>query len=125
MDNYIPGQCNIGKYEARKRLNSCIFGIILAAGFSFFFYIFMIDKFIVFIILFGSMFAGVLGFLQYYNKFCVYFGFLQVFNFENITKLTKVLNLSDIEKDKQKALKLILISSIIALVYAVLYTILI
>ena len=123
MDKYIPGQCNIGKYEAQKRLNIGIFGMIVAIGFSFIFYVIMFDKFIVFIVLFSSLFSGILGFLQYYNKFCVYYGILQVFNFENIKNLTKVNNLNDIQKDKQKALKLILISSIIALIYSVIYII--
>lgn len=68
---------------------------------------------------------GTLGILQYYNKFCVYYGFLQVFNFENIKNISKVKDLSDSEKDKQKALKLIVIAASAALVYAVLYIVLV
>lgn len=125
MDKYIPGQCNIGKHESIRRLKFGLFGAILTASLSYLFFIILVDKFIVFISLFTSLFTGLLGILQYLNKFCVYYGLGQVFNFENIKNLTRVENLDYIEKDKQKALKIILISSISALVYAVLYIVIV
>jgi hypothetical protein len=125
MDKYIPGQCNIGKFESQRRLNVGIFGLIVAFSFSFVFFVFAFDKFIVFIILFLSTFIGILGVLQYYNHFCVYYGLLQVFNFENLVKLVSVRNLTDAEKDKQKALMLIIIATASSLAYAFLYIVLI
>lgn len=125
MDKYIPGQCNIGKYESVKRLKFGLFGAILCASLSYLFFIISVDKFIVFVSLFTSLFSAVFGILQYFNKFCVYYGLAQVFNFKNIKNLTKVENLDYIEKDKQKALKIILISSISAFAYAVLYIVIV
>ena len=123
-DKYIPGQCNIGKYESEKRLRTGIFGAILSCSFSFLFYVFAIDKFIVFLVLFGSVFTALLGIIQSRMKFCAYYGILSVFNFETIKSLTSTKIPADIIKDKQKSLEIITISMLGALAYSVIFIIL-
>jgi pilus assembly protein TadC len=123
-NKYVPGQCNIGRYESEKRMRVGIFSLILLSGFSFLFYVFRVSDLLVLVVLMGLGFSTALGFLQYKNHFCVYFGILAVFNFETITTLTHVKDLTDVQKDKRRALKLILYAFAFGLVYSVLYILL-
>ena len=123
-DKYISGQCNIGRYESEKRLKIGIFGIVLTCAFSYIFYVFAVDKFIVFVLLFVSSFTSSIGILQYKNRFCVYYSLLNVYNFENFKKLVTISKLTDKGNDQQKALKLSIYSILIAFLYTVIYIIL-
>lgn len=124
-DKYIPGQCNIGKFEAERRLKLGVIGVLVTCALSFIFYVFAIDKFIIFILIYPFVFMASLGLYQYKYKFCVYYAINQVFNFENLINLTQIKSLKDQEKDKAKALEIIIYSLIIAFIYTVLYIILV
>lgn len=121
QNKYIPGQCNIGKYESEKRLKVGVFSGIMWFGLSFIFQIIAFPAFIEVILLFAFAYSSILGFLQYYNKFCVYYGLRQVFNFKDIENLTKINALDSISADKVKALRLILISGLVATLYSLMY----
>lgn len=78
---YIPGTCNIGPYEIRKRLRLALYSLaiflLLAAGFVIFA---PGDPWLRLLLFFPASGFGT-SFLQWYSKFCLKFGLTGVFNF--------------------------------------------
>jgi uncharacterized integral membrane protein len=121
--DYIPGTCNIGPAEIKARRNtaiySAIFGAILIAALLFF----HANKMWRLTLFVPATSVGI-GFLQWYNHFCVGFGLKGVFNFGDIGKTFTVEQKENFKIDRMKAWKMIITGMIFGLVIAVLFYIL-
>ena len=123
VEQYQPGVCNIGGPEVAKRKQVAYFGGLL----------FVIYAVAVFVKDFTPIFSLVpalifsIGFIQSRKKFCLAYGLLGTFNFQNIGTLSKVMDRQALAADRRTALGIILqsiglaliLSSILALLAAI------
>lgn len=115
---YIPGVCNIGKKHRRMRLISGITMLLFSLLYIVLVIVFGIPSIfrIVFIPIF---FTGVLGVVQYRERFCAQFGLLGIYNYgdgmEEISRVQKEMRMNDLKK----AVKIILISLAITLIASI------
>ena len=120
---YIPGSCNIGTGEIRRRQLVALFGLFLT--------IFSIttllatdqNKSVRLSIFIPAMIFSV-GFIQSRSKFCLAYGLAGTFNFDRLGKISKVGSAEDRMADRKTAV-LILIKSVAlsALITAVFFVI--
>ncbi len=108
--NYIPGTCNIGAGEIRRRQSVALFGLFLT--------IFSITTLLAtdqnksarLSIFIPAMIFSV-GFIQSRSKFCLAYGLAGTFNFDRLGKISKVGSAADRTADRKTAV-LILIKSV-------------
>jgi len=105
-NTYIPGVCNIGPDEIKKRKISGWLGLAIALLFWGAFFIFAIPKAWAAVLFFPILMSAV-GFLQAYMHFCVYFGFANLFNFGDVGKTDSVSQAEFRTKDRRKAWELL------------------
>ena len=120
---YIPGSCNIGTGEIKRRQAVALFGLFLT--------IFSIITLLVtdqnkssrLSIFIPAMIFSV-GFIQSRSKFCLAYGLAGTFNFDQLGKISKVGSADDRMADRKTAV-LILIKSVAlaALITAVFFVI--
>ena len=105
-DSYIPGTCNIGKGEIRRRQLVALIGLALSA-----------------ISLVGFVATGAapsarlgiflplavfaIGFVQSRRKFCLAYGFMGTFNFGKLGQLSKVSSKEAQAADRKTALAIL------------------
>ena len=124
-DKYIPGVCNIGPAEIKRRMRGGWFGLGLT--------VLLWLAFIVFhvsapwrLTLFLPAFTGAEGFLQAAFHFCAGFGMQGVFNFgSEVGKTEPVEQLEFRRRDQRKALLISLYSALVGVATAILGYILI
>ena len=120
---YIPGSCNIGTGEIRRRQAVALFGLFLT--------IFSITTLLatdqnksarLFLFIPAMIFS--IGFIQSRSKFCLAYGLAGTFNFDRLGKISKVGSAADRTADRKTAV-LILIKSVAlaALITAVFFVI--
>lgn len=106
QSEYVPGTCNIGPAEIRRRRIvmwlGCVLSIVTLASFaqnssS------RTDR--LSIILPAFVFS--IGFVQSRKKFCLAFGFMGAFNFGKVGAITKVLTPEQRSADRKTALVLL------------------
>lgn len=123
VEQYQPGVCNIGGPEIAKRKQVAYFG-----GFLFVIYavaVFVNDFTLIFSIIPALIFS--IGFIQSRKKFCLAYGLLGTFNFQNFGTMSKVMDRQALAADRRTALGIILqsiglaliLSSILALLAAI------
>jgi hypothetical protein len=108
--NYIPGTCNIGAGEIRRRQSVALFGLFLT--------IFSITTLLAtdqnksarLSIFIPAMIFSV-GFIQSRSKFCLAYGLAGTFNFDRLGNISKVGSAADRTADRKTAV-LILIKSV-------------
>ena len=120
---YIPGSCNIGTGEIKRRQAVALLGLFLT--------IFSITTLLVtdqnkssrLSIFIPAMIFSV-GFIQSRSKFCLAYGLAGTFNFDRLGKISKVGSAADRTADRKTAV-LILIKSVAlaALITAVFFVI--
>ena len=120
---YIPGSCNIGTGEIKRRQAVALFGLFLT--------IFSITTLLAtdqnkssrLSIFIPAMIFSV-GFIQSRSKFCLAYGLAGTFNFDRLGKISKVGSAADRTADRKTAV-LILIKSVAlaALITAVFFVI--
>lgn len=107
MENkYIPGVCNIGREEIKRRKTAGWTGLILTIVTIIL--LSMLDapkawRLLVFI----PAVMGANGFIQAYNRFCVYFGFGHLFNFGDVGKTDSIEQKEFRKKDRARAWQLL------------------
>ena len=116
-EKYIPGVCNIGPAEIKKRQQAgwtgLIATILLWAAFFWF------DAPAVWrLTLFLPAMMSATGLLQAYMHFCAYFGFAALFNFGEVGKNDSVSQAEFRAKDRRKAWQIIIYSFVIGLIVA-------
>ena len=107
---YVPGSCNIGTGEIRRRQAVALFGLFLT--------IFSITTLLAtdsnksarLSIFIPAMIFSV-GFIQSRSKFCLAYGLAGTFNFDRLGKISKVGSAADRTADRKTAV-LILIKSV-------------
>ncbi len=119
MNNYTPGQCNIGKEEVNIRRKWLAISIIDILVFTFLCFdrgsSSWLNAF-----LFISSFALSIIYIEVKQRFCVIFGMAGVFNFNKPGRTEKITDKNSLLKDRQKVLKILLISFLFALIYTLL-----
>lgn len=123
QSEYIPGTCNIGPPEIKKRRNGAIFSAVLAIAVIILLEIIQPDKAWRLILFIPAASFGV-GFQQWYNKFCVAFGIKGIFNFGDIGKTFSVEQKENFQKDRIKAWKMIITGIGFGLLMAIIFYIL-
>ena len=110
MDNhYIPGVCNIGPKEIRRRKIAGWSGLILTT--ITIILLFWLDAGIWWrLMVFIPAVMSAIGFIQVYSEFCVYFGFGHMFNFGNVGKTDSVEQANFRAKDIARAWQLLSIA---------------
>ena len=113
---YIPGVCNIGKAEMRKRFViglSAIIACILLWGACIVFAVAPSWR----LLLFFPATVAAIGFLQYAWHFCARFGLNGVFNFgPNVGKTDSVEQAEYRKKDRRTALLIIGLSLLVGVI---------
>lgn len=115
---YIPGVCNIGPAEIRRRrlVGYAGFGLTFAMIAVFYFY--PIPDVLRLLVIIPAL-TGAMGFLQAWFHFCAKFGMSGVFNVSDDTVKTESVDQAEWRaKDRQKALNILTLSLIIAWVFA-------
>ncbi len=115
---YIPGVCNIGKQEIKRRRNGAIFGTILTAVIMAILLLAHADKLWRFLVFLPLVSVGI-GFQQWYYKFCAGFGMKGVFNFKQLGESITVDQAEMLKADRSKAIKMIVISILFGLVLTI------
>jgi hypothetical protein len=107
VDNhYVPGVCNIGHNEIRRRKIVGWSGLLLTI--ISIFLLWWLDSGRVWrLVVFIPTVIGAMGFIQAYGKFCVYFGFGHMFNFAIVGKTNTVEQVEFISKDVIRARQLL------------------
>jgi hypothetical protein len=118
-DKYIPGVCNIGRTETKRRAQAGWIGLIVAIILYGSLVYFGLPRVLRLILFFPAMMAAV-GFLQARMHFCAYFGMRGVFNFSNeIGKIETVEEEDFRAMDKKRAHRIIIYSVIIGIIVAI------
>jgi hypothetical protein len=115
---YIPGSCNLGKEEIRRRQLVALLGLILSIS--------------TFVGLVGSdapasarwgMFVPLMvfsiGFIQSRRKFCLAYGFMGTFNLGKLGDLSRVQSPEDRKADRKTALTILFQAAALALALTV------
>ncbi len=117
-DTYIPGTCNLGKSEVRRRQTVALLGIALAifSGFGLW-NASLTSK----ITLFLPFFVFSIGFIQSRRKFCMAYGFAGAFNLGKLGELSKVQDPAFRAADRKTALSILGQASLLALALTLIY----
>ena len=111
---YIPGTCNIGKGEIRRRQIVAIAGAVM----SFVSFVGLISNDAAKsarLSLFVPLFVFAIGFVQSRKKFCLAYGFLGTFNFGGLGQISKVADPISKKTDRKTALTILAQSALLAL----------
>lgn len=111
---YVPGTCNLGKSEIRRRQTVALIGALLsvstligligadaplAARWS----------------LFAPLMVFAVGFIQSRKRFCLAYGLMGTFNLGKLGDISRVQSPQDRSADRKTALKILLQSAALAL----------
>ncbi len=116
---YIPGVCNIGPAELRRRKQTGWIGLVTTILLWFAFFAFDAPA-LWRLLLFIPATITAVGFLQAAMHFCAAFGILGVFNFGPKVGITDTVEQAEFRrKDRQKALLILLYTVLIGIATAV------
>jgi hypothetical protein len=119
--DYIPGACNIGKGEIRRRQIVALVGLVLS-----------ISSFITLLStnaprsarlgIFVPLAVASIGWVQSRKKFCLAYGFMGTFNFGKLGQLSRVADSASRAADRKTALSILLqAGAYAAVVTAIIY----
>lgn len=114
MQEYVPGVCNIGKSEIRKRKNAGYIGLILTFILYALFAYLDVPKILRIVIFIPATIAAI-GFLQAGMHFCAYFGLKGVFNFGELGNIDAVEKQDFRALDRRRAWRIIIYSLIVGI----------
>jgi len=110
---YIPGTCNIGKGEIRRRQLVALFGIFLTVSSAT--ALLATDQTRSSrLSIFVPALVFSIGFVQSRSKFCLAYGLAGTFNFERLGKISRVQSTEDRKADRKTAIIILLKSAAIA-----------
>jgi hypothetical protein len=118
---YIPGSCNIGSGEIKRRQLVALFGLLLT--------IFSVITILVSdqsknsrLSIFVPALIFAIGFVQSRRKFCLAYGLAGTFNFGKLGQISKVQSPQDKKADRKTAITILLQSvALAALITALFY----
>lgn len=125
MSGYVPGVCNIGKTEIRKRYAIAVAGFAIAAFASFIVIFYHMPRWML-LLNFIPLMVGFEGFYQGYLKFCAGFAAAGVYDFTGSGgSRNKVTNPDSRSKDLGKAMQIHVYSFVsMTIVTAIIYFVL-
>lgn len=117
LNEYQPGNCNIGDKELmvrKKFLNLFLFVslALTAAGFLWPWSI------LVWLALVFTSFSAMVLWMEIRYHFCIIFGFFSLYNFKQLGHLDEVQNPNHQKKDRKRVTEIVILSMMIALIYA-------
>jgi hypothetical protein len=117
-DTYIPGTCNLGKSEVRRRQFVALLGLGLAffSGFGLW-----EGSTLVKLTIFLPFFVFATGFIQSRRKFCMAYGFSGAFNLGRLGELSRVQDPADRAADRKTALSILGQAALLAVALTLLY----
>ena len=110
---YIPGTCNIGKGEIRRRQLIALFGIFLTVS-SATALLATDQPRSSRLSIFVPALVFSIGFVQSRSKFCLAYGLAGTFNFERLGKISRVQSTEDRKADRKTAIVILLKSAALA-----------
>ncbi len=117
---YVPGTCNIGPAEIKARRKAAVFSLVLSIAVILL--LLLVDANRIWrLILFIPVASLVVGFQQTYFKFCVGFGMKGLFNFGDLGKNDTIEQAEFRQKDRKKALQMIVTGIVAGLIVAILF----
>jgi hypothetical protein len=119
-NQYIPGVCNIGPAEIKRRRNGAIFSALFTAALVILLILINAGKIWRLTLFIPAASLGV-SFLQWYFKFCVGFGIKGIFNFGDVGNTFSILEKENLEKDRLKAWRMILIGIGFGMIAAIVF----
>ena len=121
--SYVPGTCNLGKAEIRRRQFVALLGLFLAGSTA--------------LGLVGSdaptsarwgLFVPLMvfsvGFIQSRKKFCLAYGFMGTFNLGKLGDLSRVQSPEDRKADRKTALTILVQAALLALILTAIFVVL-
>lgn len=119
QNKYIPGVCNIGESEIRKRKQVGWIGLILTFLIYILFVYYNVPRIWHLVIAIPAT-ASAIGFLQARMHFCAYFASTGVFNFGPGAGNTGTVEIAEFRAhDRRKATRIIIYSIIIGMAVAI------
>lgn len=119
-NHYIPGACNIGREEIKRRKKATIFSVVLTITVIILLLVFDTNKIWRLTLFIPAASLGV-SFQQWYFKFCVAFGIKGVFNFGDIGKTFSIKQKENYRKDRMKAWQMITSGMVFGLIVALIF----
>lgn len=119
---YIPGTCNIGKGEIRRRQIVALIGLFLTISSMTALISTDAAKSARFSIFLPAMVFAI-GFVQSRKKFCLAYGFAGTFNFGKLGQISRVASAAERKADRITALKILAQSALLALVITLIFVI--
>lgn len=101
---YVPGQCNIGPEETRKRNRVGFIGLALMIAFIIVAEVYQIPKGWK-LLLFAPAAHALTGFIQARQKFCFVYGYFGLFSITG--RRTRVMDPIQLRQDRLKALNIV------------------
>lgn len=117
MQEYVPGVCNIGNSEIKRREQAGWAGLMLTAILLVLFVYLDVPR-LLRLVIFIPVAISVLGFLQARMRFCAYFGIKGVFNFGELGETYIIEQPEFRAKDFKKARQIIMYSIIAGIIAA-------
>jgi len=103
---YIPGSCNIGKGEIRRRQLVAVVGLVVSVM-TLFVYAFFDSPAEFHLGIFFPLLVASIGFVQSRSKFCLAYGFAGTFNIGKLGDIKRVTSKEDRQADRVTALKIL------------------
>ena len=110
---YIPGSCNIGNGEVRRRQSVAIFGLFLTS-FSAVTILATDQSRNSRLSIFVPALIFAIGFVQSRKKFCLAYGLAGTFNFGKLGQISKVQSTEDRKADRKTAVLILFQSAALA-----------
>ncbi len=118
QDQYVPGVCNIGKNEIKRRKQAGWAGLIVAIVLYILLLYIGTPRILRLVIFFPATMAAI-GFLQARMHFCAYFGMHGMFNFSQEVGRTDTVEQAEFRAmDRRKAQQIIAYSAIVGIIVA-------
>ena len=121
--SYVPGTCNLGKAEIRRRQIVALIGAILTLS-SFAGLLAADTANSARWSLFAPLMVFSIGFIQSRKKFCLAYGLMGTFNLGKLGDITRVQSPEDRKADRKTAVTILLQSALLALALTALFVIL-
>ena len=121
--SYVPGTCNLGKAEIRRRQLVALIGAVLTLS-SFAGLLAADTANSARWSLFAPLMVFSIGFIQSRKKFCLAYGLMGTFNLGKLGDITRVQSPEDRKADRKTAITILLQSALLALALTALFVIL-
>ena len=118
--NYIPGSCNIGRVEIKRRYKIGFIGLVLMVTFILTVELMKLPSLFK-LGLFVPAFYMVSGFLQAFGKFCFIYGWKGVSSFTGRRTFINIMEEGFLKKDKKRAITFIIIVTFCSVIITVIY----